>query len=125
MFSDPAGERYRLEADPAGTFDVLQREADDVADLVIVQALDDGGDEDDLQAGLFDVLDALELLLPQALAAGPPVDVVAHAVELEVEGMEAGLFALLGEFELGEFDAVGGDLRVGKAHVLRHAEDVE
>ncbi len=50
---DAAGEGHRLEADAAGAFDVLQRQADDVADLVIVQALHDGGNEDDLQPGLL------------------------------------------------------------------------
>ena len=52
VLGDAAGEGHRLEADAAGAFDVLQREPDDVADLVIVQAFDDGGDEDDLEAGL-------------------------------------------------------------------------
>src|ERR1035441_9508554 len=60
VFGDAPGEGNRLEADPAGAIDVLQRQADNVADLVIVEALYDGGDEDDLQAGLLDVLDALE-----------------------------------------------------------------
>jgi hypothetical protein len=44
---------------------MYQREADDVANLVIVQALHDGRDENDLEPSLLDVLDALELLFPQ------------------------------------------------------------
>ena len=52
MLGDAPGEGHRLEADSAGAVDVLQRQADDVADLVIVQALHDGRDEDDLEPGL-------------------------------------------------------------------------
>src|ERR1035441_891917 len=47
MFGDAPGEGNRLEADPAGAIDVLQGQADNVADLVIVEAFDDGGDKDD------------------------------------------------------------------------------
>src|ERR1019366_2378116 len=108
MPGDAPGEGDRLEADAAGAFDVLQGEADNVADLVIVEAFDDRGDEDDLKAGLLDVLDALQFLLPQGLAAGAAVDIVADAVELQVEGVQAGFLALFGEFQVGEFQAVGG-----------------
>ena len=36
---DTAGKGHGLEADAAGAFDVLEREPDDVADLVVVQPL--------------------------------------------------------------------------------------
>ena len=88
---NPAGKGHRLEADAAGALDVLKSQPEDVANLVIVEALDDGGDEDDLQAGLLDVLDALQLLLPQRLAARAAVDVVADAVELEVQSVKSRL----------------------------------
>src|ERR1035441_529971 len=125
MFSDASGEGNRLEADPTGAIDVLQGQADNVADLVIVEAFDDGGDEDDLEPGALDVLDALELFLPQRLAARAAVDVVADAVELQVKRVQAGFLALLGECKVGEFQAVGGHLGVREAHLFGQAEDIQ
>jgi len=55
---DAACEADRLETDAAGAIDVFEGQAEDVANLVVVEALDDGGDEDDLEAGVADVLDA-------------------------------------------------------------------
>jgi hypothetical protein len=125
MFGDAPGEGDRLEADSARAVDVFQREAHDVANFVIVKALYDGGDEDNFEPGFPDVLDALELLFPKRLAAGAAVDVVADAVELEVEGVEAGFLALLGECEVGEFEAIGGHLGVREAHLFGQAKRVE
>jgi hypothetical protein len=49
---------------------------------MIVEALDDGGHENDLEPGLLDVLNALKLLFPQRFAAGAAIDIVAGAIEL-------------------------------------------
>ena len=122
---DAAREAHRLEADGADHVDVLERQPDDVADLVVVQALDDGRDEADLHAGLAHVLDGLHLLFEQRFAARPHVGVVADAVELKVQGVQPGLFRLHGEFEVGEHDAVGGCLQVREAHLLGHPERFE
>ena len=66
-----------------------------------------------------------QLLFPQRFAARAPVDVVADAVELEVERVQAGFLALLGEFQVGEFQAVGGRLHVREAHLLGHPQHVQ
>ena len=58
-------------------------------------------------------------------AARAAVDVVAHAVELQVEGVQAGFLGLLREFQVGELQAVGGHLQVREAHVARHAQHIE
>ena len=71
------------------------------------------------------VLDALQLLLPERFAARAAVDVVADAVELQVERVQTGFLALLGEFQVGELDAVGGHLGVREAHLLGQAQGVE
>ena len=122
---DASGEGHRLEADSAGAVDVLQRQAYDVADLVIVQPLHDSRNENDLEPGLLHVLNALELLFPQRLAASAPVDVVADAVELQVKSVQAGLLALLGKCQVGELEAVGGHLRVREPHLFGEAKRVE
>ena len=122
---DPAGKGHRLEADAADALDVFERQPDDVANLVIVHSLHDGGHEHDLQPGLLHVFNALQLLLPQRLAPRAAIDVVAYAVELEVERMESRFLALLREFQAREFDPVGGRLQVREAHLPGHPQDVQ
>ena len=120
---DAPGEGHRLKADAGDAIDVVDGHAHDVADLVIVDAAHDGGHEHDLDAGLAAVLDAGQLLFHQRCAAGAAVNVVADAVELQVERGQAVRFRLLREFRVGEHDAVGGRLNVGEAHVARHGAD--
>jgi len=79
----------------------------------------------DLQPGAAHVLDGLQLLFPERLTAGPAVDIVADAVELEVQGVQAGFLGLLGELQVGEHEPVGGNLGVAETHLLREPEDVE
>ena len=59
-----------------------------------------------------------------ALAARAKVNFVADAVELQVERVEAGFLAFLGELQVGEFNAVGRALDVGEAHLRGHPQDV-
>src|ERR1035438_2779166 len=84
---------FNFRSEAAGAVDILERQPHDVADLVVVEPLHDGGDEHDLQPGLADVFNALQLLFPQPLAARAAVDVVADAVELQVERVQAGFLA--------------------------------
>ena len=53
------------------------------------------------------------------------VNVVGDAVELQVERGQPGFLRFLGEFQIGQLDAVGRRLNVGEAHLARHAEDLE
>ncbi len=59
---DAAGEGHGLEAEAADAIDVVDGEPHHVAKLMVVHALDDGGDEDNLQARLAAVLDAASLV---------------------------------------------------------------
>ena len=121
---DAARETNRLKAEATDAIDIVDGQANHVADLVVIHALHDGGDKDNLQACLPAVFNAHQLLLQQPLAAGAQVDFIADAVELEVERVEAGLPALPSEFWVGEFNAVGGALDVGEAHLRGHAQDI-
>jgi len=78
-----------------------------------------------LQLGLLAVLDNLELLLVQRFAARTHVDVVGDAVKLQVQRVQAGFLALISEIEVGELDAVGGDLYVREAHFLGETHRLE
>ena len=46
-----AGERHRLEREEVDLLRVVERELDDAADLLVVHAVDDGDDRDDVDAG--------------------------------------------------------------------------
>ncbi len=122
---DAPGEGHRLEADAAHGVDVIDGDAHDVAHLVVVDALDDGRDEDDLDAGLAAGLDDPHLLLEQGFAARFAVNVVADAVKLQVDARQPGFAAALREIQIGQQDAVGRRLDVGKAHLVRHGHDFD
>ena len=51
VFGDASGEGHWLKADAGNGIDILNRHANDVADLVIVQAFYNRRDEDDLETG--------------------------------------------------------------------------
>ena len=60
LLVDAAGEGHRLEVDAADHITVLDGEADDVADLVVIEPLDQGRDEDDRWAVLLELADVLD-----------------------------------------------------------------
>src|ERR1019366_1075078 len=107
VFGDASGEGHRLKADAGDGIHVLDGAAHNVADLVVVDALHDGGHEDDLHAGGATVLDDAHLGRKQRPPAGAQVNVIADSVELQVEGGQPGRLGLLGEFEIGQLDTVG------------------
>jgi len=121
---DAPRETNRLEAEATDAVDVVDGQANHVADLVVVHAFHDGGNEDDLQACLPAVFDASQLFLQQPLAARAKVNFIADPVELQVKRVEAGFLAFPGELQVGEFNAVGRALDVGEAHLGGHAQDV-
>ena len=85
-----AGEGDRLEREEVDLLRVVERELDDAADLLVVDAVDDGGDGDDVDAGAVQVLDGPELDVEQVADPAVRVGGVADAVELEVGVAEAG-----------------------------------
>ena len=54
-----AGEADRLEAEEADLLWVVEGELDDAADLLVVDAVDDGGDGNDFDAGFVQVVNRL------------------------------------------------------------------
>ena len=103
-----AGEGDRLERDGVDLVDVLDRELQDVADLVVVDAVDDRHDERDVDAVLLQVLDRAQLDVVEVADLAVLVVLVADAVELQVGEAQARLGRLLREvLVLREADAVG------------------
>ncbi len=122
---DTAGEGDRLEADRRYRIDVLERDADDVSDLVVVDPLHDGGHQADLDAGLAAVFDCPQLGFQQRLPADLEIDVVGHAVKLQVDVLQAVLGGFHREIKVRHQNAVGRGLHVREAHIARHGADFE
>ncbi len=116
----------RLEGEEVDLLRIVERELDDAANLLVVDAVDDGGDGDDVDAGLIQVVDGLELHVERVADLAVRVGGVADAVELQVRVAQAGLSRGLGELlRLGELDAVGGGLNAGVADLARVGDGVE
>ena len=85
----------REEADLLG---IVERELDDAADLLVVDAVDDGRHGDDVDAGFVQVVDGLQLYVEQVADLAVRVGSVADAVELEVDVAETGFGSGAAEF---------------------------
>ena len=113
----------REEADLLG---VVERELDDAAHLLVVDAVDDGGDGNDFNAGFVQVVDGLQLYVEQVADLAVRVGRVADAVELEIDVAEAGLGSGAAELlALGELDAVGSGLHAVVANLARVGDGVK
>src|ERR1019366_3746567 len=98
-----AGKADRLEAEEVDLLGILEGELDDAAYLLVVDAVDDAGDGDDVHAGLVQVVDGLELHVERVADLAVRVGGVADAVELEVRVAQAGFSGSLRELlRLGE-----------------------
>ena len=121
-----AGEGHRLEREERDALGIVERELDDAADLLVVDVVDDGDDRHDLDAGLVQVLDRLQLHVEQVADQAVRVGRVADAVELQIRVAQAGFGRLLGELgTLGELDAVGRRLHAVVADLARVSDRVE
>ncbi len=121
-----AGEADGLEGEEVDLLRVVERELDDAANLLVVDAVDDGGDGNDVDAGLVQVVDGLELHVERVADLAVRVGGVADAVELEVGVAETGFSGGLGELlGLGELDAVGRGLDGGVADLAGVGDGVE
>src|SRR6266566_8769119 len=96
-----AGEADGLEGEEVDLLRVVKGELDDAANLLVVDAVDDGGDGNDVDAGLVEVVDGLEFYVEGVADLAVRVGGVADAVELEVgvaeTGFSGGLRKLLGD----------------------------
>src|ERR1700760_1407094 len=92
-----AVEADRLEGEEVDLLRIVQRELDDAADLLVVNAVDDGGDGNDVDAGFVQIVDGLELDVERVADLTVRVGGVADAIELQVGIAEAGFSRGLGE----------------------------
>ncbi len=114
-----ARERHRLERQEVDLARVVERELDDPADLLVVDAVDDGHDRDDVDARRPEVLDGAQLDVEQVADQAVRVGGVANPVELQVGIAQARLEGGLRELRaLRELDAVGRRLHRVVADLL-------
>ena len=85
-----AGKADRLEAEEADLLGIVERELDDAAHLLVVDAVHDRGHRDDIHAGFVQVIDGLQLYVEQVTDFAVRVGGVADAVELEINVAQSG-----------------------------------
>ena len=121
-----AGEADRLEAEEVDDLRIVQRELDDAAHLLVVDAVHDGGHRHDVHARLVQVVDGLQLHVERIAHLAVRVGCIADAVELQIDVAQARLVRGLAELlRLGELDAVAGRLHAGVAHLARVGHGVQ
>ena len=115
-----AGERNRLEREERNLLRIVQRELDDAAHLLVIDAVDDGGHRHDVDARGVQILDRPQLHVEQIAHCAVLVGGVADAVELQIGVAQTRFRRLPAEFRaLGELDTVGGRLHAGVADLAR------
>ncbi|MCG3162575.1 MAG: hypothetical protein JMDDDDMK_03854 [Acidobacteria bacterium] len=113
-----SSERHGLERDEADLLRIVEREADDGADFVVVDCVDQRRHQHNLDARFVQVVNRLEFYVEEVANLPVAVGGVADAVELQVDVTQSGFGGLAAEFfRLGEFDAVGRGLNRVVAHL--------
>src|SRR5271166_2505197 len=119
-------ERNRLERQERDALGIVERELNDAAHLLVVEVVDDCDDGNNLDAGLVQVLNGLQLHIEQIADEAMRVGRVADAVELQVGIAQTGFGGLFRKFEtLGEFNAVGRGLHAVVSDFARVGDGVE
>ena len=120
------GERHRLERQEVDLLWIVEGELDDPADLLVVHAVDDGRDRNDVDAGRMQVLNRPQLDVEQVADQAVRIGGVANPVELQVRVTEARLESRAGEIgTLRELDSVRRRLHAAVANLLRVAHGVQ
>src|SRR5216684_6462142 len=105
------GERNGLEAEEADGLGIVERELNDASDLLVVDAVDDGGDGYDVHAVFVQVVDGAQLHVKQIADLAMRVGGVADAVKLQIRVTQSGFRRLAAELRrLGKLDSVGRGL---------------
>ncbi len=107
-------------------FGVVERKLDDAANLFVVDAVDDGGNGNDFDAGLVKIVNRLQLDVEQVANLAVGIGCVADAIELEIGVAQAGFGCCAAKlFALGEFNSVRRGLHAVVANLARVSDGVE
>src|SRR4029077_19462420 len=91
----PAGKRYRLEGEESNLLGIVEGELDDASDLLVVDAVHNRDYRNNLNSGLVEVLDRLQLHIEQISNFAVCVSGVADAIELQIGVTHSGFGGLL------------------------------
>src|SRR5205085_414876 len=121
-----SGKRNRLEAEEADGFGIVERELNDTANLLVVDAVDDRRNWNDLHAGVMQVVNGLELYVEQIADFAVRIRGVSDAIELEINITQASFCGLAANlFTLCELNAITGGLHRVVANLARIGDRVE
>src|SRR5581483_23508 len=121
-----SGEGNRLERAEGNDLRIVEGKLDDAPDLLVVDAVHDGGDGHDVHAVGVKVFDGAQLDVEQVADFAVRVGGVANAVKLQINVTQSGFGGLLAELgALGKLDAISRGLHAGVAHLARVADRVE
>src|SRR5712664_511970 len=103
-----AGERNRLERDEGNLLRIVHRETDDRADLIVIDAIDQHHNENDLNTRFVQIVDRAQFHVEKIPDLAMTVGVVPYTVELEIHKSQTRFGSLSAKlFTLGELDAIG------------------
>src|SRR5437870_7493160 len=102
------GEGNRLETQEADGLGIIKRELNDAPHLLIIDAVHDSGDWDDIYAGLMQVMDGAQLHVKQIANLAVGIGRVADAVKLQVSKTQASFGSLAAKFRrFGKLNSIG------------------
>src|SRR5579862_7791588 len=120
------GEADRLEGKKSDALGIVERELDNASDLLVVDAVDDGHDGDDLYSGGVQIFDGFQLHIEEVAYFAMRVGCVADAVELQIGVAHASFGGLLRELQtFREFNSVGCGLHAVVSNFARITHRVE
>ena len=103
-----AGKRNGLERDERDLLRIVERKPDDRSDLVVVDAVDQRGHKNNVNAGFVQVVDRTQLDVKEVADLAVRVGVVADTVELQINETKTGFGCFAAKFfALRELDTVG------------------
>jgi hypothetical protein len=106
-----SGKAHRLEREEVDLLRIVERELDDAAYLLVVDAVDNRHDGHDVDARVVQVFNRAQLHVEQVADPAVRVGRIPDSVELQVGVAQTRLGCRLRELRiLGELDAVGGRL---------------
>src|SRR6266850_4534605 len=100
-----------MEREERNDLGIVERELNDVSNLLVVDAVHDGGNRHNIHASLMQVVDGAQLHVEQVSDLAMLVGGVTNSVELQVDVAQAGFSSLAAKlFTFGKLNAVGGGL---------------
>ena len=125
VFRIPAEVGDRLEVNAADARSKRRRQADQIAEIIVVDAPDHCGDQGDPDSESGAAFNRLPLGFQQSAASKPLIDVIPGSVKLQEHNIQSGLAERLGIAGIfGKADAVGVHLGIAAPGLLRIAHQL-